>query len=206
MTFAHSVEFQMPTKRKPKSPEQIAAARLAKRVADFEAVNLDADTAALPAHQDIQVFRAGDIRGEQRVKHDLARRLDAFDALRKGMAPGAYDAARRLERDMIIRRGEHDHGRSVERVQGDAISAFNRNDQIIAAGERVDAVLGKLSGRDSWLLTELVYPTLPYREWRAIVAYITGETHDHAQGAAVRAACVNLRDAYDKLPRSGTKS
>lgn len=201
MTAAHSIEYKMPTKRKPKSPEQIAAARLAKRIADFEAVNLHADAATLLAHQDIHVLRAGDEQGHQRVKHDLARRLDAFDALRKGMAPGAYDAARRLERDMIIRRGEHDHGRPVERVQGDAVSAFNRNDQIIAAGQRVDAVLKLLSERDGWLLTELAYPTLPYREWRAIVAYITGETHDHAQGAAVRSACVNLRDAYHKVPR-----
>ena len=34
--------------------------------------------------------------------------------------------------------------------------------------------------------------------WRDAVAYVTGETHTHAQAAAVRAACVNLRDAYDK--------
>jgi len=200
MTLAE-VAYPMPPRRKPKSPEQIAAARLAKRVASFEAVNLQPEAAALATNNDIEITRAGEVRGTQRVQADVARRLDAFEALRKGMPTGAYDAARRLERDMTIRRGEHDHGRPVERVQGDQVSAFNRNDQIIAAGERVDAVMAWLSDRDGWLLSELIYTTLPFKEWRSIVAYITGETTDHGQAAAVRSACVNLRDAYDRPSR-----
>lgn len=197
MTLAE-VAYPMPPRRKPKSPEQIAAARLAQRVAALQAVNIHEDAAALETFNAVEVVRAGDARGGQKVQHDVARRLDAFEALRKGMAPGAYDAARRLERDMTIRRGEHDHGRPIERVQE---TRRNRNDTMIAAGQRVDDVLEHLSDRDGWLLTELIYTTLPFKEWRSIVAYITGETTDHGQAAAVRSACVNLRDAYDRPSR-----
>lgn len=177
---------------KPKSPAQIAAEKLVQRQRDFAAANLQPDAAGLAANADVAVRRQGQ-------KNELsARRLDVFEALKAGMAPGCYDAARRLERDITMRRGEHDHGRPMERVDGDEQAAFCRNDQIIAAAERVDAILRRLSGRDAWLLTELIVPQPTRPTWRETVAYITGETHPHAQGAAVRAACVNLRDAYDE--------
>ncbi len=182
-------------KAKPKSPMQIAAEKLQRRRLDFAAANLAADAAGLSANADVEIRRQGQ-------KNTLtARRLDVFEALKSGMAPGCYDAARRLERDMITRRGEHDHGRPLERVDGDEQAAFCRNDQIIAAGERVDAVLKRLSGRDAWLLTELIVPQPSRATWRETVAYITGETHQHGQAAAVRAACVNLRDAYEERER-----
>lgn len=183
------------SKAKPKTPAQIAADRLAKRRLDFAAANMPADAAGLTSNADIEVRR----EGQKNVL--AARRLDAFDALKEGMAAGAYDAARRLERDIVMRRGEHDHGRPLERVDGDEHAAFCRNDQIIAAGERVDAVMARLSERDGWLLTELIVPNSTRPTWRQTVFYITGETHAHAQGAAVRAACVNLRDAYDQESR-----
>jgi hypothetical protein len=179
-------------KAKPKSPAQIAAEKLARRRQDFAAVNLQSDGADLAAHTDVAIRR----EGQKNVL--TARRLDVFEALKAGMQPGCYDAARRLERDITIRRGEHDHGRPMERVDGDEQAALCRNDQIIAAGERVDAVLKRLSGRDAWLLTELISPQPSRPGWRETVAYITGESHLHAQGAAVRAACVNLRDAYEE--------
>jgi hypothetical protein len=70
----------------------------------------------------------------------------------------------------------------------------------------VDKVLARLPPRDAWLLTELVSPSvaiiLNCTNWREIVAHITGETNAHAQAACVRAACVNLRDAYERIPRA----
>lgn len=186
---------------KPKSPEQIAAEKrarlLAGRSADFAAVNLPSDGATLMQNTSVHVRRAG-----QR-NLDTARRIDAFEALREGMPPGAYDAARRLERDITISRGEHDHGRPGERVQEDNETSKGRIDRMIDASKRVRKVLEKLSQRDQWLLTELITPTPGREQWRRAVAAITGERTPHGQAAAVRAACVNLRDAYErKLERA----
>jgi hypothetical protein len=182
----------------PKSPEQIAAEKLARRMQDFSAVDMQPGAAALTANGDVLIERGNQEHVER------ARRLDAFEALKADMnrkAPGAYDAARRLERDIIIRRGEHDHGRPPEKVDGAIISAYCRNDQIIAAAERVNAVMRGLSDRDAWLLRDLIVLPPNRDHWREVVSFITGETHTHAQGAAVRAACVNLRDAYERLER-----
>lgn len=209
----------------PKTPEQIAEELAAKKEArartealrlrelradSFAILGLQQEASDLDQNDDVIARAAG------RKNVVSARRADAFDMLKAGMEPGAFDAARRLERDIRMRRGEHDHGRPLDRVDGDIASAVGRTDQILAAAERVNAVLKRLSPRDALLLVELIYPTAPRdyaqrdsagREigritgWRAIVAIVTGETHAHAQGAAVRAACVNLRDAYDGLRR-----
>jgi hypothetical protein len=187
------------TKRrnKPRTPEQIAADKAAKlaaqRAIDFAAVGLQALASTLPANEDISIQREG-----QKTK-ETARRMDAFDALQDGMHPGAFDAARRLERDMRIRRGEHDRGRPSMRVDSDG--GRDRTDQAIEAGERVDAVLAKIGERDAWLLSELIYPSTG-RAWRETVAYVTGESHAHAQGAVVRSACENLRIGYEALERA----
>lgn len=184
-------------KGKPKSPEQIAAERLARRALDFEAVALPAASAALPANDSIEVRRGG------RRNLEGARRLDAFEALREGMAPGAFDAARRLERDLTIRAGEHDRGRTFERV--DCETRTDRADAMIAAGQRVDAVLSRMGERDAWLLVELIRPStamaLARPGWRAVVAHVTAETNDRAQAAVVRNICANLAAAYQAVDR-----
>lgn len=186
----------MSRKRKPKTPEQIAAERqakaLAQRVRDFEAVGLQPTSAALQANENVVVTREG------AKTLETARRADAFDALRDGMMPGAYDAARRLERDMRIRRGEQDKGRPMGRVDNER--PLDRTDAAVQAGQRVDKVLGNIGERDAWLLSELIYPHFE-RTWREVVYHITGETHAHAQGAAVRCACANLRYAYEAMER-----
>lgn len=184
---------------KPKSPEQIAADRLAARVRDLEAVNIPADLASLATGQDIEVVRAGDGRDAQRVSTDSARRLDAFAALRESMRTpafaGCYDIARRFEHDLAVSHGEHDKGKPMERVDGGQGGA-GRIDQMIAATKQLEAVRAHVSGRDWWLLSELARPTRIHATWRHAVAYVTGEENWNAQGAVVRAACVNLRDAY----------
>lgn len=194
----------MRTKRsKPKSPEQIAAdriaAKFAERMQDFAAVGLAPEVAALTNHTDLQVTRAGHARDGRTVAEDSARRLDAFEALRSSMARepyvGSYDAARRLERDMLIALGQHDHGRPLDRVDCEQ-AAFNRVDTMVYASERLEKLRQRLPERDWWLLSELIWPTRDRTTWRSAVAYITGEQNLNAQGAAVRSACVNLRDAY----------
>jgi hypothetical protein len=185
---------------KPKSPDQILAERNQRRVPGFEAVSLQPEMAQLPRNLDIEVTRAGDKREGRRVQEDSARRLDAFLALRDGMRPGAYDAARRMERDIMTRRGEGDRGKPTERVDGDE-ALKDHTDQMVDAGRRLDKLKDKLSDREWWLLHELIAPSIERDGWREIVAHITGEDQPNAQGAVVRSACANLAEAYDKLDR-----
>lgn len=187
----------MAKKTKPSSPEEIARKAAERRRKDFEAVGLSSEMADLVRNAGIEPTRAGDQREGQTVKEDTARRLDVFSALRDGMAKGAYDAARRLERDMLVRRGLGDKGQRTERV--DCESSLDLTDLIILAAQSCDYVKARLSSRDWWLLNELIHPSYDRGDWRAQVLYVTGETSWNAQGAAVRAVCVNLRDAFEEL-------
>lgn len=192
----------MSRKHKPSTPEQIAAAKAARlaaaRETDFLAVGLSEGQSALTANADVVVSRAN----QKRIQG--ARRLDAFEALKESLRAhaGAYDAARRLERDILISRGEHDRGRPMARVDN-RDDGPGRIDAMIAAGGRVKKVLAHVGMRDGWLLHELVLPstetTVAATTWRDIVQYITGEENPVAQAAAVRAACVNLAAAYRAL-------
>jgi hypothetical protein len=185
-------------KPKPKSPAEIMAERLSRRARDFEAVGLSASAAGLASNDGIEVRRedARHTRG--------ARRLDAFEALRDSLAPGAYDAARRLERDLTVRAGEHDRGRAMLRVDCD--TGRDRTDEMLAAGQRIETVLGRLGRRDGLLLVELIRPSpavqLTCPTWRAVVAQITGETNDRGQAAIVRNLCANLAEAYQARGRA----
>jgi hypothetical protein len=183
----------MSRRGKPKSPAQILAERAARRACDFEAVGLAPEAASLATSAAIEVKRAG------RTNTTMARRLDAFDALRDGMEPGGYDAARKLEADLRLRRGEADHGRNLIRVDGGGEGPVLLDRQL-AAGRRIDAVLGRVGARDARLLCELIYPSAERAGWRETVAKVTGETHQHAQGAVVRSACANLAAAYEMRP------
>jgi hypothetical protein len=190
-------------RRTIKTPEQIEADRLAKLAKDFDAVNLPADGVSLPNQGDIEVTRAGQKREGQKVKEDSARRLDAFAALRDSMRNdpfvGCYDAARKFERDLLVRRREGDRQPIAERVDGGNGNPDLWFLAVVDAGRDVDFIKARLSRRDFWLLVELITPTKERPTWRAGVAYVTGEENPNAQGAAVRAACMNLRDAYAEL-------
>lgn len=160
------------------------------RIRAFDAVGLSPASALLQANADISVQR------NTQSTVQSARREDAFDALKAKMEPGAYDAARRLEADMRIRRGEDDRGQRLVVVNGQAGDKGSM-DRRLDAAKRVDAVLMGVGERDAWLLTELIYPAQRRESWRLHVAYITGETNEVAQGAVVRGACANLARAYD---------
>lgn len=182
---------------KAKTPEQIAAEKAARRAADFASVGLDPAAAALTANDGIEIRRK-----DQKHEH-TARRADVFDVLKEGMQPGCYDAARRLEHDMALRRGEGDRGRAMSRVDCEAVS--DRTDAMIAAAERIEAVLARVGEVDAFLLTELIEPSPASRlarpGWRDVVAYVTGEEHAMGQGARVRSACANLHLAYERPSR-----
>lgn len=195
---------------RPRSPEQIAAERALRRRIDFEAVGLSPEASALPENQSVEVIRAGGVRIDGKVvDNDVARRQDAFEALRPSLqtkaCAGAYDAARRFERDILMSLGQHDSGRPVDRVDCEQ-AAFGRVDAVIDASKRVKKIRDRLSERDGWMLYELIAPHRPWTSWRAIVAHITAETNLNAQGAAVRAACVSLRDVYVRLDVASRKA
>lgn len=195
---------------KPKSPQQIAADKALRRSQDFAAVGLSDDAAMLQANDPVEVTRAGSVRVDGKtVDIDVARRLDAFEALRPSMDretfAGAYDAARRFERDVLRSLGQHDHGRTPDRVDCEQ-AAFGRVDAIIDASKRVQRIKDRLSERDAWMLTEMIAPTREWRDWRHTVGHITGESNQNAQGAAVRAACVCLRDAYMRHDAASRKA
>lgn len=188
----------MARKSKPSTPEQILQRKLEQRRKDFEAVELPADAADLPQNEGIEITRAGQGREGQKVQADSARRLDAFLALKDGMQTGCYDAARRYEEQLLIRRGENDRGPSRERV--DQTAGFT-TDAMIDAARWIEGVNKHLPPRDWWLLMELIRPSVPRDNWRDTVALITGETHTHAQGAAVRSMTVNLKDAIEAVDK-----
>lgn len=179
------------TRQKPYDPA-------AQRAKDLAAVGLQPEAAVLAQHDAVEVTRlAQEGHNGKKVAHDVARRMDAFEALKAGMERGAYDAARRFERDILTRRREAGAGRPMERVDCEPEREFAWVDAAI----RVDEVTDRLPPRDWWLLMELISPRIEWAGWRETVKYITGETHPHAQGAAVRSACVNLRDAYEAIER-----
>jgi hypothetical protein len=181
-----------------KTAEQQAAEALVKRGLDLEAVNLPKEGSALGTQDNIEVTRKGEKREGRAVEENSARRLDAFEALKAGMVAGAYDAARRLETDILIRRGENDKGRATGRVDR---TAGLTTDAMIQAAQRIEQIIDRIPPRDWWLLNELIAPAVERKPWREAVQYITGERHTEGQASAVRAACVNLRDAYAMLDR-----
>lgn len=184
------------TRRKRKTAEESA---FVKRVQDLEAVNLPVGMAALKTGESIEVTRAGGARAGRKVEADSARRLDAFEALKAGMVDGAYDAARKFERDLLESRREGDRGFLVEKVQQEATK--EREFKFIIAAGNVREVKGQLAPRDWRLLMELIAPEFFRGTWRDHVAYVTGEKQFNAQGAVVRSLCVNVRDAYAAIER-----
>lgn len=191
------------TKRPRKKPTTSEAARQEReRRVDFAAVNLPDDAATNPNHADIEVTRSASARDGRKVDADSARRLDAFSALQASMRRkefvGAYDAARRFERDLFVSLGLHDRGPAIDRVDGTPPKG-DRTDAMIAASRQVVGIKLRLPDRDWWLLNELVNPTRLEATWRVTVSRITGEANWNAQGAVVRALCVNVRDAYAAL-------
>jgi hypothetical protein len=95
------------------------------------------------------------------------------------------------------RADEAEGGSGGERVD---CTMGRTTDLMLAAGERIDEVNGRLPIRDQLLLRCLIEPAQG-ATWRGAVERLTAETNPHAQGAVVRGACLNLRDAYASMER-----
>jgi hypothetical protein len=173
---------------------------MSERTQDFLAVGLPGDASTLPFQSDVEITRQGKQREGRKVDVDSARRVDAFTALRKGLAQGCYDAARRFELDLLNRLGLSERMAGTGRVD---CTAGHTTDLMRTAGIMVDKVQDRISPRDFWLLCELIAPAIDRGTWRDHTAYVTGEDHTEGQAAAVRASVVNLRDAYTSIEREG---
>ena len=166
--------------------------------------NWGADGKALARQPDVQVITG------PRGKVQTARRDDVFDRFlsRGALSQHAHQAIRRLDADMTERRGEGERG-AGEKVDGSGARDLVTQ-RMIDAGDRIDGlengVLPRVGRRDAGLLREFLEPrrviTGGLNRWRLVVATLTGETNEQAQGAALRASCDNLALAYQEIDRA----
>ena len=196
--------------RKPSDPATIARRTAERRRKDFASVDLAPEAADLPQNAAVLVepVTRADPGAGVKGNEKRAQRQDVFARLyaRSALTTPQLDAVRRLERDMAERRGEGDGGGGGLGTRVDCARPIPVSDRSIAAAERVEAAFARIGRRDAELLTELLEPrrvlTTEAERWRVVVRLITGETHSHAQGAAIRAAADNLAQAYRECDHS----
>lgn len=181
-----------------RAAERRAAERTARRKPENFGVSLEHETLATSAHVELT------IGGSKEAKKVLAaRRQDPFDLLYAagGLTRYQHLAARRLFKDRCERIGVRTEDRPdlYARIDGGGGSAELVTDAMLAAAARVTAAMLRVGPANARLLQALTDPMLTIGhvpDWRAIVAATSGETDRHAQGAAVRQACENLRLVY----------
>ena len=182
--------------RPPTDPLQRARQRALEREAarDPSRWGVDGEQLALPANAQVAASR------DPAARLVRVRRQDVFDLFlaRGKLSREAHDAVRRLQADLAILHrspgGVASLAPKVDRSRaGDDVS-----DRRLAAGERVMAALDRCGAASARLLAGLCEPAAlgAGREWRAVVATVTGETLADAQGALLRVACENLAGAY----------
>lgn len=163
--------------KRPASPAEIALRRETARLASQGDVRVVAN----PAHQIV-----------------AAQRMDVFELLRqrKSISFSAYEAVRRLEREMAWAEGVDTAG-PREAVDGGQARGGAFDHQVIYRA-KVRAVLARLRPGSKALLEALLQPqfagTLP--RWRDTVATITGQTREEIQTDRVGEAARNLAEAY----------
>lgn len=158
---------------------------------------------SLETARDIALRKDPNRRG--RIAH--AHRADAFDSLHraKGLNDVQHQASRRYMGDWMARagiktHGEEDPGVPIDGGRSDPSAGITM--AMIGAGVRIDRAHALIGRGDAILLQGLVEPLIvqgELLEWREAVERLTGETGRHAQGARVRAACENLRWAYETM-------
>lgn len=186
-------------KHRPSDPAEIA--RKAYEVRRNPALwGVSADTISLPTGADIADSAA--------TRHKVRRveRFDVFALLhsRDGLSAGQVSAIRRLQDDIAIRHRVDGAVRLEVVVDGGGGSREAVTARTLEAGKRIGEALsiaGLVNGR---LLMELSEPAVIQGQsvnWRQAVQRVTGEHQHHAQAAAVRLACENLRLAYVEIDR-----
>ena len=195
---------------RPSSPTEIArrraldqqAALAAERAIDRdpERWGVAVEALTLPANATVEVQTAPAGRVIR------ARRQDVFDLFlaRGKLSAAAFNAVRRLQTDIAILHRSvacaADYSPRVDRTR----ETDSFTDVRHRASVRVETVLsltGPVSARLLGALCEADAAVGGAGEWRALVARETGERLADAQGAALRAACENLAEAYRLIDR-----
>lgn len=135
-----------------------------------------------------------------------AWRLNCFNTLlpANGLERQAVDWLDDLVRTA---NGENGGDRRPDHIRASTEGAPGQNvsDAMIRAGRRLQVVTEALPPQHARMLLELLKPDADLMtRWRGVVQHCTGETHAHAQGAVVRAACTSLvwiKDTIGRLER-----
>lgn len=121
-------------------------------------------------------------------------RLDCFATLLRAH-PAEQESVRWLEALLSTADGANAQERRPDHIRTSVSGPPGQylTQVMLDAGAILAAVTEALSPRDARMLFELLKPDAALlTRWRDVVRRCTGETNDQAQGAAVRAACVNL--------------
>lgn len=187
--------------RKRKTPEQIAAELLARRRADFEAVNLDPDAAVLAAYADVEIERVG-----KRSAGNRAWRSNVFRLLleRKAITTNQHEAACRLIETWAAWKGLDGKGETLgEVVDGSAGCAELVTDRMRHAGfrlfgrqePRIVGIFEHLTTQDQAILSAFMVATVEEDRpmaWRGIMERCGVFGRDR-QTAVFVGACEALR-------------
>ena len=132
-----------------------------------------------------------------------AWRMNCFNALLP--SPSAErDAVDWL--DIVIRTASGESGQERRpdfiRASNDGAPGQNITADQIAAGEMLVVIEEAMAPRDIGMLYALLKPDADLiTRWRPVVQQWTGETHSHAQGAALRSACASLASVRTRSGR-----
>lgn len=160
----------MSKRTKRKTAEQIAAELLARRRADFEAVNMDPDATTLPAYADVQIERQG-----RRSDRNRAWRSNVFRLLleRKSITTNHYEAAYQLIGAWAAWKGLDGKGETFgEIVDGSNGSAELVTDRMIRAGREVAHLLSAIGAVNAGILTAFMVATVEEdraMHWRGVM-------------------------------------
>lgn len=132
-----------------------------------------------------------------------AWRLNCFNTLLPAESPerGAVDWLDELVRSA---NGENGQERRPDyiRASNDGPPGQNVTDAMIEASRKLKIVTDSLSPSHARMLLDLMKPDAGLiTRWRGVVERCTGETNAQAQGAVVRAACVQLGWVQKNLRR-----
>ncbi len=193
---------RMPRHRKthrPADPAEImrrrVEARLQAQAREPEVPAIDPAALALPSNAAVRVVT------DHLGRVTCARRQDVFDLFlaRGKLGPDAYQAVRRLQDDIAILHRVVSGGGDITPRVDRSRTADGFSDVRLAAGARIEAVLGHAGSSSAALLAALCEPAVIAgrgTDWREVVTRVTGERLPDAQGAILRVACENLAGAY----------
>lgn len=182
-------------RKKPTDPAEIAR-REAHNRRNPATWGVNSDALNLPANADVVS------EGATRKNETRSQRFDVFSRFYRdgSLARAGLEAVRRLQDDLsTLHRTDGASGSGV-------IVPMKPDGELatVLAGQRIEAAR-KYTGAHSWAILMAICeaPIVSGRQvdWRFAVESVSRERQPNAQGALVRAAAMNLADAYGMVMR-----